>query len=281
MIIAIIVFGWATFSSLMSIFVTPDKLYMISVWVVVGFFVGLIFMLLITLFLTYFVFKYTKVTNKFKAYYTSSICWFALHVIQGIKVKVYGSEWLKGLKNIVAYANHKSQNDPIILMESIKGPVGFTPKKELYRIPVLGSYLKGIGCMLIDRQSDRQTAKAMLKTINDIKAGMSLICFSEGGICTREVEIMVNKKPGAYKFATKTGVPIVPVALIGTSKIAKKFPLFVPLKVEVHILKPLMAEDYKNMDTSEIADYVFNTINQKVEEINGVQPMPTNITIYR
>jgi 1-acyl-sn-glycerol-3-phosphate acyltransferase len=281
MVFGLVVFGWGVFVSMMSVFVTPTLLYLIPVWIVVGFIAGFLFMALITIFFTYVVFKHLSVTNAFKAYYTKSICWFAARILEGISIKVYGQGYIKGIKKMVYYSNHKSQADPVILLNVLPGPLGFTPKKELYKIGILKNYFNDIGCMLIDRQSDRETAKAMASTINNIKNGMSLLCFSEGGICTRDVEIMVNKKPGAYKFATKTGAPIVPIALIGTSKIHKKFPLFVPIKVQVHILKPLFKEDYEKMDTTQIAQYVYDEVNKKIESINGVKPLPDNIVIYR
>jgi len=239
-----------------------------------------LFMFLVTFILIYTVIVPSKVTNKFKAYYTKSLCNFATTFLQGIWVKVYGKENLKGLKNVLVYSNHKSKADPQILIKSFKGPVAFTPKKDLYSVFLLKHYFNALGCMCVDRDSTRETAKQIIKTSEHIKNGVTLVMHPEGGICSREVEVMLDMKPGAYKFAKLTQVPIVPVALINTSQIHKKFPFFVPIKVQVHILEPLLSEQYKNWETAEIAKYVFDKINDKIESINGKQPLPKEIKYY-
>ncbi|MDR2828080.1 MAG: 1-acyl-sn-glycerol-3-phosphate acyltransferase [Acholeplasmatales bacterium] len=278
MVTALFIIGWAAYSILMSIFITPN--YLIPVWVVSGPIVGFVFAMFITLILIYTVIVPTKVTNKFKAYYTKSLCWFATHFLQGIRVTIHNKEYVKDLKQIIVYANHKSKADPQILLEVIKGPVGFTPKKNLYTAPFLGTYFKAIGCMCIDRTSDRETAKGLIKAIKDINSGMSMLVHPEGGICTREVEIMADQRPGAYKIAQKTMAPIVPVAILGSSKIHKYPALLYPKKVDVYILKPLLYEDYKDMSTIEISQYVYDTVNKQVESINGVKPIPADTKYY-
>lgn len=75
-------------------------------------------------------------------------------------------------------------------------------------------------------------------------------------------------KGGSFKAATKARCPIVPVALVNS---------FIPfdkntirrVKVQVHFLKPLKYEEYKDMKTMQIADLVQTRIQDTINANNA------------
>ena len=72
-----------------------------------------------------------------------------------------------------------------------------TIKKELFKshiMKVIGNTFKAV---IMNREDDREAAKAMISAIKQVKDGTSMIIFPEGGIKTRDVEEMVNLRAGA------------------------------------------------------------------------------------
>ena len=75
-------------------------------------------------------------------------------------------------------------------------------------------------------------------------------------------------KGGSFKAATKARCPIVPVALIDTYK-AFDTGSIEPLTVQVHFLKPMYYDEYKDMKTTEIAAEVKRRVEETIKEYGG------------
>ena len=75
-------------------------------------------------------------------------------------------------------------------------------------------------------------------------------------------------KGGSFKAATKARCPIVPVALIDTYK-AFDTGSIEPLTVQVHFLKPMYYDEYKDMKTTEIASEVKRRVEETIKEYGG------------
>src|SRR5690606_31038433 len=125
----------------------------------------------------------------YKAPYTSrykNYGWRSASVAVGlfmfnVSVKVIGGEKIPKDGKLVAYSNHKSYLDPMIVMQIIKRPSAFTPKSSLYKIPLFGLVLNSMGCMPVYRGDDRKTAKALVETIKKVENGFVMTVFPEGG----------------------------------------------------------------------------------------------------
>lgn len=234
-------------------------IYLIPLWLILGYGVGVIFVIL-TLFIHLPYNKYTKVTNKYKYYLTRSTAFFLNHIILRLKLKVSGREHIPTDGIFTIYANHKSYADPFIMLEIVKRPTTFTPKMGVYKLPLVGAWLKYMGAFPIDRSSDRNTAKAMVEAIKVVKDGMGMLIFPEGGIKDRNDIKMVAMRAGAYRVAMKAGANLVPVSIIGTTDIKHRAP-WRSTKIEV-IIHPMIAyDDVKEMNTTDIADKMFHIIN--------------------
>jgi 1-acyl-sn-glycerol-3-phosphate acyltransferase len=116
----------------------------------------------------------------------------------------------------------------------------------------------------MDREDIRQSMQVILNVTKEVKSGRNYLIFPEG---TRSK--MGNKllefKGGSFKAATKAKCPIVPVALLDsyqafdTSSIKK-------ITVQVHYLTPILYEEYKDMNTVEIAAEVKRRIEETIRE---------------
>ena len=202
----------------------------------------------------------TKPDNPFRKFFTWT---FASHVmlIAGIRVKVVGRENLTKGKGVLYVSNHKSLIDPVIIFLATRKAAWPCSKKEVYNdMPYLRYVLRNLHTMYIDRENDRNSLKEIIKGIKELKEGNGVLIFPEGGIKTRDTEQMVALRSGSYKLAVKSEAVIQPIALVGNSKLGNRSVLS-RRRVTVHILKPLLYEDYKDMTTHEIGFKVIDMVN--------------------
>ena len=260
MVITVFLLSW--FAFVYGFAILFENMYLIPLWIVVGPIPALFFVLFFLL-LNFPILKYTKFTNSYKRYLTSSTAAFANHIALRLKIEVEGYENVPKDGILTLFANHKSYADPFIMMEVIKRPLTFTPKMGVYKLPLIGLWLKYLGAFPIDRTSDRNTAKAMVEAIKVVKQGMAMLIFPEGGIKDRNDIKMVAMRAGAYRVAMKAGADVLPISIQGTTDVKHRAPWRVTkIKVIIHPLKKY--EDIKHLSTAELADEMFTIINNQL-----------------
>lgn len=120
------------------------------------------------------------------------------------------------------------------------------------------------------KRMDLNNSRQALTIINQIAAevaqGRRYFIFPEGAYDNRKHNSLWEFKPGCFKAATKSRVPIVPVALVDSYKVYNSWQI-TPVKTQVHFLKPLYPEEYQDMNTHEIARVVKNRIQDKLNEL--------------
>jgi 1-acyl-sn-glycerol-3-phosphate acyltransferase len=134
--------------------------------------------------------------------------------LAGVKTEVCGSEHLQPGHNYIFMANHVSNLDPPVLIPIIPGRCSVLVKKELFRIPILGTGMKVTDLVPVDR-SDREAAIESVKAaIQVLHRGLHMVVFPEG---TRSADgHLLPFKKGPFHLATESGVFIVPVTVLGT-----------------------------------------------------------------
>lgn len=106
-------------------------------------------------------------------------------------------------------ANHVSGWDPIVIGLNLPRDSRLTvmAKDQLFRIPLLGPFLRKLGIFPVKRGGSDLTA--MKTAIKVLSGGNRLLVFPEG---TRvEERGDVEAKGGVTMLAVRTGVPIIPI----------------------------------------------------------------------
>ena len=191
--------------------------------------------------------------------------WWANFVLKlsGCKVHVEGLENIPKDRAALFVANHQSNFDIPLLMSVIDTPKGFIAKKELENIPLLSKWMKYIQCVFMDRNNLRQSAESIVKGINILKSGYSMVIFPEG---TRSKGGQHSDfKAGSFKLATKSKSLIVPVTIDGTYKVLEESNNKIKasnLKVIIH--KPIdpttLSKDQLNSLHEDVQNIVFNSL---------------------
>lgn len=132
--------------------------------------------------------------------------------------RIYGSENVPQTGALVVVSNHASDFDPPIVSCSVKRPVAFMAKEELFRVPLLKQAIELYGAYPVNRgAADRNAIRAAIKYLQN---GWATGVFLQG---TRTADGRINDpKLGAALIAAKAQAPLLPVSLWGTQAIIKK-----------------------------------------------------------
>lgn len=121
---------------------------------------------------------------------------------------------------LIFASNHESALDIWVLVEQLPRTVRFIAKRELFRIPVFGWYLRLGGHIPVDRRNHVQAVQSLRAAAAVVRAGTSLIVFPEG-TRSRNAQVQPFKK-GPFALAMEAGVPIVPVAVSGSAAVTPR-----------------------------------------------------------
>ena len=202
---------------------------------------------LITLFATLVLRRGADSVQGLAAWWATSICRAG-----GVEVTVSGTGHLDPEKPYIFAANHQSQFDIFVLQGFLGIDFRWLAKKELFTVPIWGPAMRRAGYIPIDRSHGRQAIKSLDEAAQKIAAGTSVIIFPEG---TRSKDGKLHDfKAGAMVLAIKSGVPIVPVAILGTYDILPKGRLLMtPGKVQIRVGRPIETSNCSTRDKHELA----------------------------
>lgn len=234
--------------------------WMWFLWIPLGLFTTILLFVLWLYLVIIPIFKHVNPSSKFKANYAIHIMKM-INIVCGVRLKVEGKENLTPESKTLYVSNHKSLLDPVFMYIAVGRSLTAAGKAELFKIKPIMPFIRAFHVIKIDRSNDREAAKGIVEGIKYMKGGHGIIIYPEGGIKTREVEQMVAIKPGAYKLATKSEAVIQPMAIIGSSKLSKRKFFSKRVTITVRILPPITPEDYRDLNTHEIAYKVLEMVN--------------------
>ncbi len=161
---------------------------------------------------------------------------FLLRYLVGIRTIVTGQENLPEGPCIIA-SKHQSDWDAIALYPELSYPC-FTGKKELFKIPLLGTTIRLMGTISIDRKKRGGAIKGLLEQSKQrIGIGRRIFIFPEG---TRKAPLAEpNFRFGTAKLYEVLDVPVVPIALNSGLFWGRNSKILWPGIARAHILKPI------------------------------------------
>lgn len=188
--------------------------------------------------------------------------------ISGVKLTVIGEEHIPKDTPVLYIGNHRSFFDIVLTYARCPGLTGYVAKKEMIKVPLLSTWMKRLYCLFLDRSDMKEGLKTILTAIDQVKAGISIMIFPEGtrGRGKNELE-MLPFHEGSFKIATKTGCPIIPVALTGTSAVFEDhFPKIRSTKVTIEYGKPIYPKELSREEQKFIGRQVQNQMLEMLEK---------------
>ena len=183
--------------------------------------------------------------------------------MSGAKVSLFGEENIPSNIPVLFVSNHQSNFDIALFMSYINMPKGYISKIEMKKIPVLSTWMGFMRCVFMDRGNLRKAAESISEGIKILKSGYSMVLFPEG---TRSKGDHMNEfKAGAFKLATKSGVPIIPVTIKGSYKLMEANNNKIrPAEVEIHVHPMVQTATLTREEQGELPDFIKAIIQSKL-----------------
>ncbi|HIF06755.1 MAG TPA: 1-acyl-sn-glycerol-3-phosphate acyltransferase [Gemmatimonadetes bacterium] len=180
----------------------------------------------------------------------------AILKLSGTSVRVEGVENLALDGAFIMVSNHESWFDVWALAGSLPVDTRFAIKKELERIPIFGRAWRACGHISIDRSNQAVAIDSMSEAGKLIKAeGLHMLFFAEGTRCSDGA--LHPFKKGPFVIAIEGGVPVVPIALVGSRSIMPKGSFRIrPGTITVRIGEQIAVEGMVHDDRDQLRDSV-------------------------
>jgi len=185
---------------------------------------------------------------------------------------IAGVEHIPRRGPVIVAANHRSYFDVVALgltiLEAGRHPRGLA-KKELFDAPLLGSVVRALGAIEVDRAG--RPSGALRRAEEALRAGECLAIMPQGTIPRGEdfFDPHLRAKTGVARLAAATGSPVVPVGLWNTeavwprsSRLPEVTALAHPPTVRVRVGPPLrgLSGDDPRADTERIMEAIVDLL---------------------
>ncbi|MDH5716679.1 MAG: 1-acyl-sn-glycerol-3-phosphate acyltransferase [Spirochaetia bacterium] len=120
----------------------------------------------------------------------------------------------------------------------------FLSKKEVFEIPLIGTAMRNVEFLSVDRNQPEKAAVSLLNLIRKIKQKKTILIYPEG-TRSEDASNMLPFKNGSLIAARQAKIPITPIVIHGTQLIKppkKKF-YIMPHKIYIDVLKPIYPDD--------------------------------------
>lgn len=197
--------------------------------------------------------------------------WVMKNILVGPLLRVAYRPWVEGRGNVprdgaaILAGNHLAVIDSFLLPLMLPRQVKFLAKSEYFtgkglKGRVTAWFMSGIGTVPIDRSGGAASEAAIRTGLRILGDGDLLGIYPEG---TRSPDGRLYKaKTGVARMALETGVPVIPVVMVGTDEaqpVGRTIPRFMPLGARIG--EPL---DFSHL-SHKSADHV--TLRRVADEI--------------
>lgn len=188
--------------------------------------------------------------------------------VTGADITIIGHENVPKDQAVLYIGNHRSFFDILLTYVHCPDLTGYVAKKEMAPIPLLSIWMRYLHCLFLDRKDIKEGMKTILTAIEKVKNGISICIFPEG---TRnkgndELELLPFHE-GSFKIATKSGCPIIPMAISNSAEIFENhFPKIKPCKVVVEYGKPIYPEQLSKEDKKRLGAYTQGIILETLKK---------------
>lgn len=172
---------------------------------------------------------------------------------------------LNSKTHVIFVANHASYTDALLLLAYLPQGSLFTVKKELLKVPIVRTFIKRLGYLVIDRQDVAKSIENKNQIAQAIAKKSSVIIFPEGTF-TYATGLRPFKL-GAFTLAVETQAALCPVALSGTRSLLRDGSyLLKPGSIKLTIGKPIYPHEKSWDEMIRLRNLVRLEIAKKCDE---------------
>jgi 1-acyl-sn-glycerol-3-phosphate acyltransferase len=168
----------------------------------------------------------------------------------------------------VVVANHQSLGD-IAVISRLPWEMKWVAKAELFRLPFAGWMMRMAGDIPVDRKDPASRAAVIQHARKVLASRCSVMFFPEG---TRSKDARVRRfQTGAFRLAIEAGVPILPIAIDGTSNAIPKhnWKFSEEITARVRVLDPVPTDGAVVEDAARLAEEVRQRVIAQIAAWRG------------
>ena len=175
----------------------------------------------------------------------------------GWNISTKGMEKLPKEGRFLLVCNHVALADPVVLLHVFSGKqLAFISKQENQSMFLVGKLMHKLLCQPINRENDKEALKTIIKCIQILREDKaSVAVFPEGYI--HEDKKLHHFRPGVFKIAKKTEVPIVVCTMKNTKDAIDNLLHLRKTDIEVSVLDVITPERYADLGTTELAQQIY------------------------
>jgi 1-acyl-sn-glycerol-3-phosphate acyltransferase len=208
----------------------------------------------------------------------------ALHLLA--RTDLIGEENIPQAGGAILASNHLSVLDSFYLPLSVDRPVTFVAKSEYFTGTkpmerIAGAYLRSTKQLSVDRTGARAGQEMLESALALIKGGALFGIYPEG---TRSPDGRLYRgRTGVGWLALHSGVPVLPVAMIGTDRLlppGHRVPR--PGRIQIRIGKPLLFEEYRDQPAgARQRRAVTEQVVEAIGELSGQEFVPMYASVRK
>ena len=167
----------------------------------------------------------------------------------------------------VVVANHESFVD-ILLISHLPFEMKWMSKSEFFKIPFVGWMMTMAGDIKLVRGDKKASAQALIDSRDRLAKRVSVMVFPEG---TRsQTGELAEFRDGAFRIAIQAGVPVIPLAVLGTrDALIKHDWRFGVSNAEVRVLDPIPTDGLTKADVADLRDRTRAVIAAELETMRA------------
>ena len=184
--------------------------------------------------------------------------WLMKRILAGPLLHGMFRPWVRGLDNVPAQggailaSNHLAVIDSFVLPLVLSRKIRFIGKAEYFtgtgiKGRMKAGFFRGVGTIPVDRGGGKASEAALLTGLGVIQSGNLFGIYPEG---TRSPDGRLYRgKTGVARLALEAGVPVIPVAMIGTD-VAQPIGQVIPKPMRLGVVfgEPLDFSRYQGME---------------------------------
>jgi len=163
--------------------------------------------------------------------------------LAGVRVEVIGRERFDNSRSYIFMTNHTSNLDPPIQVPLIPRRTSVMVKKELFKMPILGTAMRLGDLVPVDRGNRDAGVEAVRAAKTVVEKGLNMLIYVEGKR-SFDGKLLPFKK-GPFYLAIECGVPVIPMTIVGTHYAMPKARFAIkPATVQVIFHDPVEPKDF-------------------------------------
>ncbi|MBM3964456.1 MAG: 1-acyl-sn-glycerol-3-phosphate acyltransferase [Planctomycetes bacterium] len=184
-----------------------------------------------------------------KIFYRSSRTLARLFATIVCRLRVEGRHLMPDSGGAMLLSTHQSVMDPVLVGLCCNRFINYLARHTLFKNPLFSLLIRVLDAIEIDRE--RGGLAGLKEMLKRLKRGEAVLLFPEG---TRTSDGCIGEiKPGFIPIARRSGVPLVPIAVVGAYEcMPKGAKWLIPHPTAVVFGKPILANEYQELSDEEL-----------------------------